>query len=289
MPKLCPSRPLLDAATRAGKAIAALNFYNAETLIAHVRAAKASNESIILQTTEATIDYLGLAIIVGMATAAADQLEQPAALHLDHGDSYELAARCIDAGYTSVMIDGSKMSFTDNCTITGRVVELAHSAGVSVEGELGHVGQNSERTAVATQFLTEANDAARFVTETNVDALAVAIGTAHGFYKGEIKLDFGRLEEINRAIPNTPLVLHGGSGVSAELLQKSIALGIRKVNFGTELKNAFTGAIKRSLWSSDDIDLRRTFAPAISAVEEISRSKIQICASVAYERQTSNS
>jgi len=160
---------------------------------------------------------------------------------------------------------------------------------VSVEGELGHVGQNSEPTAVATQFLTEANDAVRFVTEAKVDALAVAIGTAHGFYKGEVKLDFGRLQEIKAAIPNIPFVLHGGSGVSAELLQKSIAFGIRKVNFGTEMKNAFTAAIKRSLSSTDDIDLRRTFAPAIAAVEEISRSKIQICSSVACERQTSNS
>ena len=289
MSKLCSSRSLLDAASRAGKAIAALNFYNAETLIAHLRAAKASNESIILQTTEATIDYLGLGMIVGMASAAAEQLEQPVALHLDHGGSYELAARCIDHGYTSVMIDGSKMSFADNCAVTRRVVELAHPAGVSVEGELGHVGQNSERTAAATQFLTETNDAARFVSETNVDALAVAIGTAHGFYKGEVKLDFARLREINAAIPNTPLVLHGGSGVSAELLQKSIAYGIRKVNVGTELKNAFTKAIKHSLSTSDDIDLRRTFSPAIAAVEEISRSKIQICASVAYERQTTNS
>ena len=288
MPKLCPSRPLLDAATRAGKAIAALNFYNAETLIAHVRAAKASNESIILQTTEATIDYLGFGIIVAMARAAADQLEQPVALHLDHGRSYQLAARCIDHGYTSVMIDGSKLSFADNCAVTRRVVKVAHAAGVSVEGELGHVGQNTDPNAAATKFLTEANDAARFVSETNVDALAVAIGTAHGFYKGEVKLDFDRLQEISAAVPNTPLVLHGGSGVSAELLQKSIALGIRKVNFGTELKNAFTRAVKHSLSSSDDIDLRRTFSPAISAVEEISRSKIQICASVAYERQTSN-
>src|SRR5215216_975125 len=157
--------------------------------------------------------HLGLGIIVGMATAAADQLEQPVALHLDHGSSYELAARCIDAGYTSVMIDGSKLSFADNCTLTRRVVDLAHAAGVSVEGELGHVGQNSEPTAVATQFLTEANDAVRFVTEAKVDALAVAIGTAHGFYKGEVKLDFGRLQEIKAAIPNIPLVLHGGSGV----------------------------------------------------------------------------
>ena len=289
MRKLCPSRPLLDAATREGKAIAALNFYNAETLIAHVRAAKVLNESIILQTTEATIDYLGLQMIRGMATAAADQLEQPVALHLDHGRSYDLAARCIEHGYTSVMIDGSKLSFADNCAVSRRVVQLAHSAGVSVEGELGHVGQNTEPAAGDKQFLTSSNDAARFVSETEVDALAVAIGTAHGFYKGDVRLDFARLQEISSAVQNTPLVLHGGSGVPADLLRKAIKCGIRKVNFGTELKNAFTTAIKTSLSATDDIDLRRTFAPAISAVEEISRSKIQICSSVAYERQTSTS
>ena len=289
MPKLCPSRPLLDAATREHKAIAALNFYNAETLIAHVRAANALNESIIVQTTEATINYLGLRMIQALASAAADELEQPVALHLDHGSSYDLAARCIEHGYTSVMIDGSKLSFADNCALSRRVVELAHAAGVSVEGELGHVGQNSEPTAGDAQFLTEPSDAARFVSETEVDALAVAVGTAHGFYRGDVKLDLSRLQEITAAVPNTPLVLHGGSGVSVELLRKAIACGIRKANFGTELKNAFTKAIKTSLASSDDIDLRRTFAPAISAVEEISRSKIQICSSVAYERQTSTS
>ena len=288
MSKLCPSRPLLDAAAREGKAIAALNFYNAETLIAHVRAAKALNESIILQTTESTINYLGLRMIKAMASAAADELEQPVALHLDHGGSYDLAAQCIDHGYSSVMIDGSKLSFADNCALSRRVVELAHSAGVSVEGELGHVGQNTE-PAAGESFLTEPSDAARFVSETEVDALAVAVGTAHGFYKGDVKLDFARLQEISAAVPNTPLVLHGGSGVSAELLRQAIACGIRKVNFGTELKNAFTNAVKASLSSSDDIDLRRTFAPAIAAVEEISRSKIQICSSVAYERQTSSS
>jgi tagatose 1,6-diphosphate aldolase GatY/KbaY len=287
MPKLCPSRPLLDTATRERKAIAALNFYNAETLIAHVRAANALNQSIILQTTESTINYLGLQMIRGMATAAAEQIEFPVALHLDHGGSYDLAARCIDHGYTSVMIDGSKLSFADNCALSRRVVQLAHAAGVSVEGELGHVGQNSEPTSG--DLLTDPDDAARFVSETEVDALAVAVGTAHGFYKGEVKLDFGRLQEISSAVPNIPLVLHGGSGVSAELLRKAIACGIRKVNFGTELKNAFTNAVKTSLASSDDIDLRRTFAPAIAAVEEISRSKIQICSSVAYERQTSTS
>ena len=289
MPNLRPSRPLLDAATRAGKAVAALNFYNAETLIAHVRAANAFKASVILQTTESTINYLGLRMIRAMAGAAAEQIEQPVALHLDHGGSYDLAARCIEHGYTSVMIDGSKLSFADNCALSRRVVELAHAAGVSVEGELGHVGQNSEPTASDTQFLTAPEDAARFVSETEVDALAVAAGTAHGFYKGEVKLDFPRLQDISAAVPNTPLVLHGGSGVSAELLRKAIGCGIRKINFGTELKNAFTRAVKTSLSSSDDIDLRRTFAPAIAAVEEISRSKIQICSHVAYERQTSTS
>jgi len=287
MHKLCSIQPLLAAATRASKAVAALNFYNAETLIAHTRAANALNESIILQTTEATINYLGLRMIVAMANAAADQLEQPVALHLDHGSSYDLAARCIDEGYTSVMIDGSKLAFNDNCALTRRVVDLAHARGVSVEGELGHVGQNSESTT-ASPF-TEPADATRFVSETRVDALAVAVGTAHGFYKGEVKLDFGRLKEISAAIPQTPLVLHGGSGVSAQLLRESIACGIRKINFGTELKNAFTGAVKASLSSSNDIDLRRTFAPAISAVEEISRSKIQICSQPAYERDFGSS
>src|SRR5690349_2490652 len=202
MQKLCPSRSLLVAATRTGRAVAALNFYNAETLIAHVRAANALHESIILQTTEATINYLGLRMIMGMANAAADQLQQPAALHLDHGNSYDLAARCIDEGYTSVMIDGSKLPFDYNCALTRRFVDLAHAHGVSVEGELGHVGQNNDSTSSSP--FTEPADAARFVRETGVDALAVAVGTAHGFYKGEVKLDFGRLKEISAAIPQTP-------------------------------------------------------------------------------------
>jgi tagatose 1,6-diphosphate aldolase GatY/KbaY len=290
MAKLCPSRPLLDAAARTGKAIAALNFYNAETLMAHVRAANALSESIILQTTESTINYLGLRLIVAMANAAADEMEKPVALHLDHGGSYDLAARCIEHGYTSVMIDGSKLPFSDNCAITRRVTELAHAAGVSVEGELGHVGQSSAMAVSdRKQFFTFPDDATLFVRETDVDALAVAVGTAHGFYKGAVEIDFDRLKQINAALSNTPLVLHGGSGVSAELLRNAIACGIRKVNFGTELKNAFTRSVKASLSSSDDIDLRRTFLPAISAVAEISKSKIRICSRLTNERPASSS
>jgi ketose-bisphosphate aldolase len=278
MPELSASRPLLESARRAGVAIGALNFYNAETLIAHTRAAKALNVSIILQTTEATISYLGLRMIVGMARAAADEMERPIALHLDHATSYDLVARCVEHGYTSVMIDGSKLPFEENCALTRSVTDLAHANGVSVEGELGHVTQTAEVSAGdRTQFFTRSEDASRFVGETHVDALAVAVGTAHGFYKGDVKLDFDRLRAINAAIPDTYLVLHGGSGVPKELMRRAVECGITKCNFGTELKNAFTLAVKESLGRSDDIDLRRTFSPAIDAVQQVSMEKIRLC------------
>jgi len=275
---LVTSQVLLAAARASQTAVAALNFYNAETLLAHVRAANALHASIILQTTESTINYLGLPLIVAMARAAAEQMEKPVALHLDHGGSFELASRCIEAGYTSVMFDGSKLPFDENCRETRRVVELAHRNGVSVEGELGHVAHNDEATRDdQVNFYTRPEDALRFVTETEVDALAVAIGTAHGFYKGEVRIDFERLAQIRGAVGETALVLHGGSGVPEDLLHQAIVDGITKINFGTELKNAFTLAVKKSLAASDDIDLRRTFAPAIDAVQQISMAKIRIC------------
>ena len=275
---LVTSRVLLSAARASQTAVAALNFYNAETLLAHMRAANSLHASIILQTTESTINYLGLPLIVAMARAAAAQMEKPISLHLDHGRSFELALRCIEAGYTSVMFDGSRLSFTENCRQTRRVVELAHRNGVSVEGELGHVAHNDEATRDDQVGLyTRPQDASRFINETEVDALAVAVGTAHGFYKGEVRLDFERLAQIREAVGETALVLHGGSGVPVELLRRAIANGIAKVNFGTELKNAFTLAVKQSLAASDDIDLRRTFAPAIEAVQKISMEKIRVC------------
>jgi ketose-bisphosphate aldolase len=276
--QLVASRPLLDAARRVHGAVAALNFYNAETLLAHIRAANALRASIILQTTESTINYLGLGLIVAMARAAAEDIEQPVALHLDHGGSYELAERCIAAGYTSVMFDGSKLRFTENCELTRRVVELARAHGVSVEGELGHVTHNEDGSGDITKFFTQPGEALRFVEATGVDALAIAIGTAHGFYKGDLRLDFELLARIRDAVGDrAALVLHGGSGVPDELLRRAIAAGINKINFGTELKNAFTLAVKKSLSSSEDIDLRRTFTPAIAAVQEISLAKIRIC------------
>jgi tagatose 1,6-diphosphate aldolase GatY/KbaY len=275
--KLVPSRQLLEEARRGGRAVAALNFYNAETLRAHIEAANELGAPLILQTTESTIKYLGIGMVVAMARAAAEEIEQPVALHLDHGGSYELAARCVEAGYTSVMIDGSRLPFDENAALTRRVVEVAHAARVSVEGELGHVAHNEDEGDAA-RFFTRPEDAARFVSETGVDSLAVAIGTAHGFYKGEVKLDFERLTRIREAVgERVALVLHGGSGVPDELLRRAVDAGIMKINFGTELKNAFTAAVKLSLATSDEIDLRKTFAPAIRAVRDVSAAKISIC------------
>jgi len=276
---LQPSLSLLQAARLKGQAVPALNFYNAETLRGHIDAALAEQSPLILQTTESTIRYLGLPLIVGMARAAASELPTPVALHLDHGASLELAARAIKAGYSSVMIDGSALPFEENCALARRVVELAHPLGVSVEAELGHVGeaQNDDPQACYTQ--PEA--AALFVERTGVDALAVAIGTAHGFYRGAVQLDFVRLAAIRQAIPNTPLVLHGGSGVPAELVKRAIECGIAKLNIGTEIKDTFTGKVRDALLQSDDIDLRRTFAPAVAAVCALSRSKMRICARTA--------
>ncbi len=274
--QLTPSRNILDDARANGRAVAALNFYNAETLRAHINAANECGASIILQTTESTINYLGIEMIVAMAGAAAAEMSHPVALHLDHGGSFELAKRCIEAGYSSVMIDGSKLSFEENIELTSRVVEAAHRVGISVEGELGHVTQNDDNANIS-DFFTRPDDARKFVEATGVDALAVAIGTAHGFYKGEVKLDLPRLREIREAVGEVSLVLHGGSGVPDELMREAIRSGIAKINFGTELKNAFTLAVKDSLLASDDIDLRRTFAPAVEAVRRVSSSKIRVC------------
>lgn len=272
---LVPGRSLLELARVERRAVAALNFYNAETLRAHTDAAKRLRLPLFLQTTAATIDYLGWRVIVAMARAASDELELPVALHLDHGKSYDLAARAIDAGYTSVMIDGSTLPFDQNVEITSRVVRLARAAGVSVEGEIGHVGaaESSEPSAC----YTRPEDARSFVEQTEVESVAVAVGTQHGFYRGEVALDFERLAAIQRALPHVPLVLHGGSGVDHTLLARAIALGIAKVNFGTELKDAFMRAVRDSLATSTDIDLRKSFAPAVAAVAQISASKLDAC------------
>jgi ketose-bisphosphate aldolase len=254
------------------EALLATNFYNFETLKGVVEAAHAEKKPIILQLTKSSIDYLGLPVAVGLAESMLKYYAVEGWIHLDHGDSYELVARCLDAGFTSVMIDASEKPFSENVRTTKSVVKLAEQYGANVEAELGYIAKLGQATGKI--GFTEPADAKRFVDETGVNALAVAIGSAHGFYKEEPKLDLDRLSEI-RKITNAALVLHGGSGIPHDVLQEAIKRGICKINLATEIKNIFMKALKNKLSEEDEIDLRKVFPFATTAVTELVSDKLQ--------------
>lgn len=254
------------------EALLATNFYNFETLKGVVEAAHAVKKPIILQLTKSSIDYLGLPVAVGLAESMLKYYEVEGWIHLDHGDSYELVARCLDAGFNSVMIDASEKPFNENVKLTKSVVKLAEKYGANVEAELGYIAKLGQQTDKI--GFTEPNDAKRFVEETGVNALAVAIGSAHGFYKEEPKLDLDRLSEISK-VTNAALVLHGGSGISHDVLQEAIKRGICKINLATEIKNIFIKTLKNKLINEDEIDLRKVFPVATAAVTELVSDKLQ--------------
>ena len=263
----------LQEARTAGYSLLATNFYNYETLRGILEAAASLAQPIVLQLTKSSIDYMGLQVSVKMARAALKQWGVAGWLHLDHSESYELVAECLDAGFDSVMIDASEKPVEDNIAITKKVVDLARSYNANVEAELGYIaksGQSKEKPG-----FTEPEEAARFVNETGIDALAVAIGSAHGFYKETPKLDLERLSAIHR-ITNTALVLHGGSGIPAHMLRKAIERGICKINLATEIKNVFMLQLQKSLLHNDEIDLRKVFPPAINAVTALVKEKLAI-------------
>lgn len=262
-----------------GRAVLAANFYNAETLMGVVRAARATELPVILQTSPSTLDYLGVPLAAAMARAAARQAGVQAFLHLDHARERETIQACVDAGYDSVMLDASERPLDENIALTKVIVDLAHPAGVAVEAELGRVPKLGEAEATGEQ-LTRPEEAAAFARETGIDYLAVAIGTAHGFYRGEPKLDVDRLGEIAKVV-SIPLVLHGGSGLSAQQWRDCIACGIAKINFATEIKDTFMRAVRERLLSSEDIDLRKLFPPGIEAVVDLVSSKMRLCDSCA--------
>lgn len=258
---------------QARTALLATNFYNFETLSGVILAAKELNKPLILQLTRSSIDYMGLKQAVSMARTATAEHGVETWLHLDHGDSYELAARCIDAGFDSVMIDASEKPFEENIATTKKVVDLAHQYNVCVEAELGYVaklGQSKDKVG-----FTEPDEAKTFVAQTGVDSLAVAIGSAHGFYKEEPKLDLERLANI-QSLVSIPLVLHGGSGIPDDALRAAVARGICKVNLATEIKNAFMKKIKHDLRESEEIDLRKVFPPAIEIVKNLVKEKLKV-------------
>lgn len=258
-------KQLLKSCQQNREAVLATNFYNLETLQAIMRAAQITSSPVLLQLTRSSIDYMGLKQAVAMARQAIADYGINGWIHLDHGGSIELVERCLDAGFDSVMIDASEQPFEENVATTRRVVEIAAPYGVNVEAELGYVAKLGQTQGGG---FTTAEEAKSFVEQTGVDALAVSIGSAHGFYKQAPKLDIARLSEIHAATP-VPLVLHGSSGIPHDMVREAIANGIAKVNLATEIKDTFMRHLKAVLTTTDEIDLRKVFPKATDAVVEL--------------------
>jgi len=235
--------PLLEAASREGYAVGQFNFHNMDGLLAILRAAEAKRSPVILGPL-----FLPPRAIAAMIRELVADTPTPVAVTLDHGRSFEQCDESIHAGYTDVMLDASALPFAENVRESRRVVEAAHAMGVGVEGEIGHVGmgEDYEDLSGVAADLTRPEEAARYVDESGMDAIAVAIGSAHGHYKGEPKLDFERLGEIRSAV-NAPLVLHGGSGISDADFREAIRRGISKVNIYTHLADAALEAVRKQL------------------------------------------
>jgi len=299
---LVPGREILADANALGCAVGAFNFSNLEFLQAIVAAADETGTPVFLATSEGAVRYAGLDYIVALARAAAAQTRVPLCLHLDHGRDLALIRRCIDAGYTSVMIDGSHLPFAENIAATKQVVEMAHLRGVSVEAELGRLVGVEDNVSVAERnaVLVDPDEAEQFVARTGVDSLAPAIGTAHGAFKfqGEPRLEFGRLEKVKVKTGGLPLVLHGASSVPADVLAKcerygvavkgargvpeadlvqAIKLGINKVNTDTDLRLAFVADVRRVFAEQPaEFDPRHYLGPARESVKELVKQKIAL-------------
>lgn len=264
---------------KAGKfAVGQFNMNNLEFAKAITEAAMAEKSPFIFGVSEGALKYMGIEYTVAIAEAAARESGLPIALHLDHGSSFEVAMKCIRAGFSSVMFDGSHYSLEENIRLTKEVVKAAHAMGVSVEGELGTIGGVEDDISVdeADAALAKPEEAIRFYEETGVDCVAIAVGTAHGMYKGEVKIRYDIIEEVAKAIP-VPIVLHGGSGVPDESIRRAIEAGVGKINVNTENQVACTDAIREVLNKDAKVyDPRKYLGPAKNAMVEVVREKIRL-------------
>ncbi len=271
-------KEMLEEARKGSYAVGAFNTNNMEIVQAIVESAQEERAPVILQASQGALKYAGIQYIVALVKAAAAGSTVPLALHLDHGTSFEQAMLCIRHGFSSVMFDGSKMPLEENIAMTNRVGEVARAVGVSLEGELGRIGGTEDDITVEDKdaLFTNPQEAATFVKETEVDALAVAIGTAHGPYKGEPRLDFDRLKEIRDKV-DTPLVLHGASGVPDESIQRAIELGVGKINIDTDIRQAFTRGVSRALQETPGgYDPRKILGPAKEEMKAIIKEKMRL-------------
>jgi fructose-bisphosphate aldolase class II len=278
---LVPMADILQDAHKRTYAVGGFNINNMEFLQGIIRGAEELNSPLILQASEGAIRYIGMDYVIKMVEAATAHTSIPVALHLDHGSSFESIMNCIRAGFSSVMIDASKESFEGNIALTKKVVEAAHSVGVSVEAELGTIGGTEDDHTVEEKdaMYTDPDQAKEFVEATGVDALAIAIGTAHGVYEGEPELDFERLDKIKKLI-DMPVVLHGASGISAEDLQTGVKYGVNKVNVNTDFQQSFTSKIKEVFAEKPELyDPRKYCGPGRDAITEKVKEKIKILGS----------
>lgn len=278
---LVSSTRMLQKARQEGYCVPAFNVHTLEMLQAVVDAAEDAQSPLILQSTVGTVKHLGADYLVAAATVASNRAGIPIALHLDHCTEFETIIQCIRAGYTSVMIDASMHSFEENVARTKKVVEIARAVGVNVEAELGKVGGVEDEIVVADHeaLMADPEECRSFVERTGVATLAPAIGTAHGMYKGEPNIDFNRIRQIANLI-DTPLVLHGGSGIPAEQVRRAVSLGMAKMNVATELRIAFSDAIKKVFADHpEENDPRKYMVPAKQAVRELVLEKISLCGS----------
>ncbi|MGX4670957.1 class II fructose-bisphosphate aldolase [Cerasibacillus sp. JNUCC 74] len=278
---LISTTPMLEQAKSENYGIVAFNIHSFDSIYWVLEAAAEMRSPVILQTTVGTVKALGAENIVKVATAAADFYNIPTGLHLDHCTDYEVIKQAVRAGYTSVMIDASRQPFAENVQQTKQVMELAGSLGVNVEAELGKVGGVEEDIVVSEKDAQKAvpEECKKFVSLTGVPTLAPAIGTAHGIYKGEPEIDFARIEQISKIV-DIPLVLHGGSAVPEDDVRKCVALGMAKVNVSTELKNAYSIAIREHFVDNpDSLDPRAYLQKAKEAAKSMVISKIKMVGS----------
>ncbi len=246
---------MLDHARRHGYGVGAFNVPDYETLQAILDAAEALSSPVIIDVAEVHLKYIDLDDVATVIRRAAERASVPVALHLDHGETFETIIRAVRAGFSSIMFDGSSLPYEENVARTQEIVKICHACGVTVEAELGQVGGSeggSARAEANPEHFTDPAQAEDFVNRTQIDALAISFGTAHGLYKGTPKLDFGRLNEIARRTQK-PLVLHGGTGVTDDDFRKAISLGIAKINFYTQISVAAVERTRAVLATEPDL------------------------------------
>lgn len=298
---LITTKGMFEKSMKEGFAIGAFNINNMEIIQGIVDAAQKQNSPVILQASSGAIKYARIKYLMKMVEAAVEETNIPIAIHLDHGPDFETCKMCIDNGFTSVMIDGSKYSFEENVALTKKVVDYAHERGVVVEAELGQLAGIEDDVNVSEEDAkyTDPDQAKEFVERTGCDSLAIAIGTSHGAYKfkGEARLRMDILKQVKEKIPNTPIVLHGAStvipelvetcnsyggdipgakGVPDEILHEASLSGVSKINVDTDLRLAFTGEIRKSLAENPSaFDPRKYLTPAREKITEVVEHKIR--------------